>query len=354
MDTPYLAIDLEKLQKNIADMAEFAARQGVKLRPHAKAHKIPQIAKMQLKAGAAGITVAKLEEAEVMFAEGIEDILVAYPLVGETKLNRARALLERGCKLTLLVDSPAGALGINAMAWPGGVDVLVKVDTGLKRCGLPPGKELEEFCRWVNGLPHVNFKGLLTHAGHAYACRGPAEVQAVGLREGRDMVAAADALRRQGLRVEEVSIGSTPTAKWGGAVPGVTEIRPGNYVFYDAVQVALGVAKPENCSLRVISTVVSRPARDRAIIDAGAKVLALDQGAHGSGLVRGFGILNNSKWTLTRLSEEHGILEGDDLPEIGAKVDIIPNHACPVVNLARRVYVSNGELWEVAARACSS
>ena len=114
---PYLAIDLEKLQKNIADMAEFAARQGVKLRPHAKAHKIPQIAKMQLKAGAAGITVAKLEEAEVMFAEGIEDILVAYPLVGETKLNRARALLERGCKLTLLVDSPAGALGI--MRWPG-------------------------------------------------------------------------------------------------------------------------------------------------------------------------------------------------------------------------------------------
>ena len=125
-------------------------------------------------------------------------------------------------------------------------------------------------------------------------------------------------------------------------------------MFYDAVQVALGVAKPENCSLRVISTVVSRPARDRAIIDAGAKVLALDQGAHGSGLVRGFGILNNNKWTLTRLSEEHGILEGDDLPEIGAKVDIIPNHACPVVNLARRVYVSNGELWEVAARACSS
>lgn len=350
METPYVLIDIAQLQENINAMAAFAVSNGIKLRPHVKAHKLPEIAWMQIKAGARGITVAKLSEAEVMFAAGIKDILVAYPLIGESKLERAAALMRKGCKLSLLVDSHLGAQQISALATPGGTDVLVKVDSGLGRCGLLPGPGLEEFVRWLSRLPHVNFRGLLTHAGHAYGCRSAAEVAEVGTKEGELMVEAAESMRRQGIQVAEVSIGSTPTVAWGGSVPGVTEIRPGNYVFNDATQVALGVAGPERCSLKVIATVVSRPATNRAIIDAGAKVLALDQGAHGSGTVTGYGLMESPSWRLARLSEEHGIIEGIDLPGIGETVRIIPNHACPVINLAEKVQTSTGQEWQVAAR----
>lgn len=349
-DTPYIMIDLVKLQANIKAMAEFATAQGLKLRPHIKAHKIPEIAQMQNAASAAGITVAKLGEAEAMFSAGIDDILVAYPLIGEAKLLRVQNLLKRGCKLTLLVDSRVGAQGLDNLQHPGGIDVLVKVDSGLGRCGFLPGKGLTEFVLWLTSLQHLNFKGLLTHAGHAYGCSGAEAVRAVGRQEGELMVAAARALREKGIPVEEVSIGSTPTVRWGGAVPGVTEIRPGNYVFYDATQVALGVVESGQCSLKVRSTVVSRPAPERVIIDAGAKVLALDQGAHGGGVVQGFGLLEHRCWVLSRLSEEHGVIEGQNLPEIGEHVDIIPNHACPVINLADTVVVSDSTLWRVAAR----
>lgn len=331
-------------------MAEFAATQGIKLRPHIKAHKIPEIARMQIAAGAEGITVAKLGEAEVMFAAGIDDILVAYPLIGQAKLQRMHNLLERGCKLTLLVDSRVGAQALDDLKYSGGIDVMVKVDSGLGRCGLLPGEGLMEYVHWLASLHNLNFKGLLTHAGHAYGCSGAETVRAVGRQEGELMVAAAQALRAKGIPVQEVSIGSTPTARWGGEVAGITEIRPGNYVFYDATQVALGVTERENCSLTVRSTVVSRPASDKAIIDAGAKVLALDQGAHGGGAVQGFGLLEKDGWVLSRLSEEHGVIEGQNLPGIGETIAIIPNHACPALNLADTVVISNGTFWRVAGR----
>jgi D-serine deaminase-like pyridoxal phosphate-dependent protein len=350
VDTPYILIDLAQLQENIRAMAEFATARGIRLRPHVKAHKIPEIARMQIAAGAAGITVATLGEAEVMFAAGIDDILVAYPLVGAIKLQRARNLLEHGCKLTFLVDSQIGAKALNELSLPGGASVLVKVDSGLGRCGLLPGSGLEDFVRWLSTLPGLKFKGLLTHAGHAYGSRTPEAVATVGRQEGELMVSAAQSLRSKGIAVQEVSIGSTPTARWGGSVPGVTEIRPGNYVFYDATQVALGVARPEQCSLKVRSTVISRPAPRRAIIDAGAKVLALDQGAHGGGAVKGYGLLEKENWVLSRLSEEHGVIEGEGLPEIGEIIDIIPNHACPVINLTDAVQVSDGSTWRVAGR----
>lgn len=350
METPYVLIDIAKLQENIKTMAAFAASNGLKLRPHVKAHKLPEIARMQIEAGAQGITVATLSEAEVMYAAGISDILLAYPLIGESKMARAAALLHRGCQLSFLVDSYYGAQQLSGLGHPGGTDVLVKVDSGLGRCGFVPGKDLENFMRWLCRLPNLNVKGLLTHAGHAYGCSSSAAVAEVGTEEGRMMVATAAALRRQGIDVTEVSIGSTPTVGWGGKVTGVTEIRPGNYVFNDATQVALGVVGQERCSLKVVSTVVSRPAPDRAIVDAGAKVLALDQGAHGGGAVSGYGLLANPCWRLSRLSEEHGIIEGNDLPEIGEIIEVIPNHACPVINLTDTVYTSNGLEWNVAAR----
>ncbi|MGI6366448.1 MAG: alanine racemase [Bacillota bacterium] len=343
MDTPFVRIDLEILEKNIRDMADFARAQGIRLRPHVKTHKIAEITRMQLEAGSTGITVAKLGEAEAMFAAGARDILVAYPLVGAEKLTKVRGLLERGCKLTLMVDSVDGARLLDQLAWPGGIDVLVEVDSGLGRGGLLP-EDLEGFVQWLVSLKHLNFKGLLTFEGHSYACQDLESVKAFAVQIGEMMVAAAEALRAKGIPVAEVSIGSTPSARWGGAVPGITEIRPGNYVFNDATQVALGVAKPENCSLKVVSTIVSRPAKNRALIDAGAKILAKDHGR------AGYGLLANPNWQITRLWEEHGLIEGDNLPELGSVVEIIPNHSCPVVNLVDTVAVSNGEVWKVTAR----
>lgn len=348
-ETPRLLLDSNQLRRNITDMSSFASKQGIKLRPHVKAHKIPEIARMQIESGAAGITVAKLGEAEVMFGAGIDDILVAYPIIGADKAHRVLNLLRQGCHLTLLVDSTVGAQLLDELAVPGGINVMIKVDSGLGRCGLLPDA-VQDFAKWVCTLKNLNFKGLLTHAGHSYGCRSLEEVREVGIHEGEVMVILANLLRKNGICVEEISIGSTPTAKFGGSVPGVTEIRPGNYVFYDATQVALGVATPDQCSLRVRSTVISRPTEDRAIIDAGAKVLALDRGAHGGGAVSGYGLLGNSAWKLTRLSEEHGVIEGNGLPKIGTQIDIIPNHACPVLNLADSVMTSDGREWLVAAR----
>lgn len=353
MDTPRVVVSVKRLRHNIEDMADFARSKGVKLRPHVKAHKTVEIARMQMDAGASGITVSKLGEAEVMFGAGIGDILLAYPLIGREKLARARALIQSGCQLSFVVDSVEGAQALLDLGISRPVDVLVEVDSGLQRCGLLPGQELVDYCRWLAGQPGLNLRGIMTHAGHVYACSSPEEVEKIGKEEGSIMIDVASRLGQQGIAAEVVSIGATPTVKHGGGHPGITEIRPGNYVFYDAMQVALGVVDAQRCSLHVESTVVSRPNSKRAVIDAGAKVLALDAGAHGNRLLSGYGLLSDQRWCLARLSEEHGIIEGQDLPEIGETIKIIPNHACPVVNLADELVLSHGGSWPVAARGKS-
>lgn len=359
LDTPALIVDADRLEANIADMAAFAALHQIKLRPHAKAHKIPRIALRQLAAGARGITVAKLGEAEVMAKAGIKDILLAYPVVGQQKLERL-INLARQVRLSTTVDNLAQAARLGQAFHAAGmkIEVLVEIDTGLKRCGLDPDTDVGEFIEALRKLPGLYCTGLLTHAGHVYAAGNWEEAQAIGRCEGEVMARLAKKLEKQEIAITEVSVGSTPTAKIAGAVPGVTEIRPGNYVFYDAMQVGLGVVEPEQCALTVLTTVVSCPAPDRKVIDAGSKTLALDRGAHGNNLVQGYGlILDYPAWRLTRLSEEHGVLEAKGVaggPRLGQKLRLLPNHACPVMNLAHKVYVERAgkivNVWEIAAR----
>jgi D-serine deaminase-like pyridoxal phosphate-dependent protein len=352
MNTPLVVLDWLRLQANIQDMASFAQKQGLMLRPHIKAHKSVGIARLQESFGVTGFTVAKLSEAEEMCKAGFLDITVAFPLIGQEKLHRLVKLLKGGCRVSVIVDSHEGLKGFSSLDYPGGMDVLVEVDSGLARCGLEPGEGLYRFVEAVTRTSGVNFKGVLTHAGHAYAAADLAEVKRIGQHEGQLMVEVANELRRRGIPVDVVSVGSTPTAKFAGEVPGVTEIRPGNYVFYDATQVALGVAEQEQCSLKVIATVVSKPTPARAVIDAGAKVLALDRGAHGSSSIQGHGLLSNPQWRLSRLSEEHGIVEGENLPKIGDIIEIIPNHACPVINLRDSIITEDGILT-ITMRGCS-
>ena len=361
VDTPAVVVDLAKLKRNIQDMASFAAQAGVSLRPHVKAHKMLSIARLQLSAGACGLAVAKLGEAEVMLESGCQDILVANQVVTPEKIQRLIHLSEKA-KIACAVDSADNALALSQAAHSRGkkIPVLIEIDTGLRRCGVLPGQPVIDLAKTVASLRGLRLEGFMTHAGHAYAAKNLEEVKWVGQREGEILAEMAEKLRRLGLPCQVVSVGSTPTARYAGKVPGVTEIRPGNYVFYDAVQVALGVAQEEQCALTVIATVISRPDPGRAVIDAGSKVLALDRGAHGTASVHGFGLIKgHPEYVLERLSEEHGIISlppGADL-RIGEKLEIIPNHACPVVNLCDTVVVTEEDkvidLWPVEARGKS-
>ncbi len=356
--TPYLSLDIDILENNIRTMAQKAKEKSVKLRPHIKAHKMPQIALRQMEAGAVGVTVATLGEAEVMIEAGIKDIFVAYQIVGKEKILRLLDLAQKA-GITVAVDNKINAAELNEWAGKRNIllPVMIEIDTGLRRCGLLPGPHVIDFVKELQEFSHLEVRGLFTHAGHAYGSNSE-HIPQIGMEEGRQMVELARSLKDIGLEGLEISVGSTPTALYNLQVPGVTEIRPGNYVFYDAIQVGLRTARIEQCALQVVSMVISRPAKDRLVIDAGSKTFALDKGAHGMSVVQGFGIIRGyPHLLLERLSEEHGIIkvtgEGP-LPELGEKLYIVPNHACTAVNLANEVVVlKNGlpyDKWTVAAR----
>ena len=362
LDTPALIIDLDKLELNIRDMANFANQHGLKLRPHIKSHKIPEIARLQMREGAVGVTVAKLGEAEVMAQAGIEDILIANQITSSAKIARLLDLAER-IKVLVAVDNLEGATLLSQAAQGRNMHlgVMVEVDSGLRRCGVPPGEQVVELVREMLELPGLVYQGIFTHAGHVYAQENWQQVIEVGRQEGEQMLEVARLLAEAGLEPGEVSVGSTPTAKVSGQVAGISEIRPGNYVFNDAIQVALGVVGLERCALTVLSTVISTPAADRVVLDAGSKTLALDKGAHGASLVKGYGLIMDdqgqarSGLTIERLSEEHGVVTVTGTrPLLNTRFRIIPNHACTVINLFDQVYGVRGEVvetsWKVAAR----
>jgi D-serine deaminase-like pyridoxal phosphate-dependent protein len=336
LDTPALVVDLEVLQRNVDAMAAVARDAGVRLRPHTKTHKCPEIARMQVEAGAAGITVAKLGEAEVMADAGFDDILVAYPIVGEQKLARLRALRERA-RIRVSLDSVAVAEGVGSVGSAADpVEVLVEVDTGHHRMGRPPGEPTAALVAEVAGIAGLEVVGLLSHAGHAYRAE-PAELESVARREAGDLAATAEACGRAGAEIREISVGSSPTARAVVGAAGVTESRPGTYVFNDVQQVRLGVASADDCAAWVRATVVARPWEDRFVTDAGSKSLSSDgiDGAGGPfpgrGVVRG-----RDDLVLDFLTEEHGVghvlKDGGGLA-VGDRLDVIPLHICSCVNL---------------------
>ncbi len=359
IDTPAILIERGVMQANLRQMQEFAGRHGVKLRPHVKTHKVPELARMQVALGARGIAVAKLSEAEVMAEAGLGDIQIANQIVGPKKIERLFALAQRA-RVTCAVDSAGGAEAIASYFAERGqsLPVFIEVDCGLRRAGLSDPAAVLQLARLVTRLEGLRLAGLLTHAGHAYGAKGGDEVERIGAHEGRFLVDLAGALRAQGIEVAEVSVGSTPTARFSGRVEGVTEIRPGNYIFNDLNQVALGIVGLERCALSVLASVISVPAPGRAVIDAGSKSLALDQGAHGSEALKGFGHILDKEGQLTRLSEEHGVVEfiGENF-QVGERIRIIPNHACPVMNLLDRAYLVDGpqvaKVLEITARGKS-
>ena len=360
LSTPYLLLDEDLLDSNIKDMARFARENNLNLRPHAKAHKMLQIAGKQIEEGANGLTVSKISEMEVFADGGFLDLYLAYELTSKEKINKLFDIAKTAAVSTT-IDNPFHVQKLAEVANLHNVtlDVLIEVDSGLHRCGVIEEEDVLRLAKQVQKCSKLRLKGLMTHAGHVYGVKSQEEVKEIGLLEGSAVVNLAEFLRQKGISIDVVSVGSTPTAKIAGQVAGVTEIRPGNYCFYDAIQVGLGVVPQEKCALRVHSQVISiSKDRKRIIIDAGSKTLALDKGAHGTELVNGFGIIcHYPNLNLTRLSEEHGVIEVETegpLPQLGEILQIIPNHACPVINLSDMVYVAkNGKItdsWAVSAR----
>lgn len=353
LDTPAVVIDLDRLEGNVVRMSESARRSGVRLRPHAKTHKILPIGRMQIAAGASGLTLAKTGEAEVFADAGFTDLFLAYPVIGALKARRLLEISDR-VRLAVGVDSVEGAATLADAFHSAGrvLDVMLEVDTGLARSGVLPESAARTAER-IGALSGIRVRGLFTHAGHAYGGATHEEVEAIGREEGKAVSAAADAVRAAGVAIEEVSVGSTPSAATAMRIPGVTECRPGTYVFNDASQVSLGVCSLEQCALTVLATVVSVPAPDRAVVDAGSKTLSSDPLRPRAG---GHGLLPGRSSRIDRLSEEHGVIRIDpgETFRVGERVRIVPNHACVVTNLQERVFaIRNGRVeaeWPVAAR----
>ena len=329
LETPVLIADLDAIERNVARMQAYCDEHGVALRPHIKTHKLPELARLQLEAGAVGITCQKLGEAEVMADAGIDDILLSFPLVGEAKAERLAALAAR-VKMTVVGDSAVVAEGLSPVLARHGVEVdfLVECDTGLGRTGVQSPEEAAELAELVDGLEGLRFAGLMTYPS---------------LPETAPWLQAArEAVEARGLSGGRVSGGGTPTAERTHELDVVDELRVGTYIYGDRACIADGSVPLEDCALRVVATVVSRPTRERAIIDAGSKTLTTDLaiGATGHGL-----LVEHPEAEVYALNEEHGYVDVsrcEPPPEIGDRVTIVPNHACTTANMHDEIVMHRG------------
>ena len=347
--TPYLRVDLRRLRHNIRRTADRAAAAGVALRPHVKTHKCVEIARLQRDAGASGITVATVGEAEVFVGAGFDDVLIAYPLWLDDLSGRRVGDLLRQATVTIGVDSAAGAAQAGRHLGSLGARALVEVDSGHHRSGVAPrdaGAVAEAAVR-----AGLDVRGVFTFPGHSYA---PDAFVSAAEDESRALREAAECLRQLGIEPSVVSGGSTPSLE-ATDTGLLTELRPGVYVFGDAQQWELGTTAPEDIALTCRATVVSHAA-GRLVLDAGSKALGADRAAFATGFGR---LPEHPDARVVLLSEHHAVVDlaGADLPPIGSLVDVVPNHVCNAVNLAEHLYVEDaGDLraWPVAARARNS
>ena len=368
LETPAVLLDQEKLESNLANMQRLADRHGVALRPHAKTHKSIEIGRRQLALGAVGLTVATVDEALVFLRGGVDSITLSRPIVSAGAYRRLFS--EEGAttaNLRIVVDSEAGVDNASQCAVDAGrtLGVFIKIDVGLRRCGVDPSSPAAlQLARLIGQRQGLEFRGILSHAGQVYAVDSPAKATEIAETERALMMGVRDTLLDAGIAVPEVSVGSTPTVLAAASMEGVTEIRPGNYTFFDLLPIKVGVVQESDAALTVLATIISSNS-EYFITDAGSKTLTSDTGGHGIASADGFGAAypcdrfldRDHRLTVAGLSEEHGRLSRTDfdLP-VGSRVRIIPNHSCPVANLGRNYTVLDGdrvEVWPVDAAGCS-
>ena len=356
LDTPALLIDLDRLEANLNRASRYAMEHGLALRPHTKTHKSTVLGSMQLGRGAKGLTVAKVGEAEVMAACEPADLLVAYPVWGETKWARL-ARIAGGVPVTVALDSLESATGLQRHARNAGVElgILVEADFGMRRCGLPPGEGLLALARSISGMRPLRLDGLMFYPGHINPAAPEGERAITKLAD--DLESVLRRFRKDGLPTRVVSGGSTPTLHHSHRIRGLTEIRPGTYVFNDCTQVAMGSCDWSDCAATVLATVVSAPRPGSVVIDGGSKTFTSDSlRPEGGGT---FGrVLDLPGARFNRMNEEHGMIDlaGYDGPgvRIGQRLRIVPNHVCVTVNMHETAHGVRGDSversWAVEAR----
>ena len=355
LETPAPVVDLDRLTANIERAARYAAGHGLGLRPHIKTHKSPRLAAEQIHAGAIGLTCATPHEAEVMSAVA-DDLLLAYPPVGPQRARRVANLPEH-VRLTVALDSAAAVDDLAAAAGAAGreIGVYVELDLGMHRVGLPAVEDAIALARRVRDARPLHFAGLAFYPGHIREAVDSQDAQLAAL--GKALGDALAAFERAGVSVDAVSGGSTPTMWRTHELPGVTEFRPGTYIFNDRTTAEIGACAWEDCALTVLATVVSTAVPGQAVIDAGSKALGREP-LRGATVDGGFGsVLEHPDVVVKGMSEEHGLLDvsrSSWRPRVGERVRVIPNHVCIVVHLNDLVYGVRGERvetsWPVAAR----
>lgn len=345
--TPYVYVQLEKLEKNIQTMTDRLRAVGIDHWPHIKTHKSIEVARKQLAAGAKGITCATISEAEVFASAGFENIFIAYQLVGDDKLNRLKKLAKK-VRIRTIVDSLVVAEGLSKVAEEIGqtIDVLIEIDGGSHRGGVQPGKATLTFTQQVAEISGLNVKGIFTYVGQIYSLPTVAAVKEEAKREAELLLDNKQLLEEHGIEVEVTSGGSTLSSYYSEQLRGITESRAGNYVFGDMNAVAHDVYTPDECALRVCATIVSVTLPGYATIDAGTKTLTSDLSAAGEN----FGyIIDYPDVNLVQLNEEHGYLRYD--PEkyeffVGDQVHIVPNHVCVLPNVNETVFAFRDGKYE--------
>lgn len=358
LDTPALVVDLDIMERNLAKYHRYAKEHTLALWPHTKTHKTPELAKLQMQYGSPGVTCAKIGEAEVMAANGIPRVLVAYPVVGPWKMERLISLAKK-IDVTVALDSFESAQKISNAAHKAGIkiDVLLEFNVGMNRVGLETPEEVVAVGKKMTALPGINLVGLTCYPGNVWV--KPADMPAQMKKLDEKVHARVDAARKAGLPTGRVSGGSTPTALWSHLVRDFNEIRPGQYIFHDLNEVYLGIATIETCALRVLATVVSTSVTNRVIIDGGSKTFSSDR-LHNppEGVRPGFGhIVEYPDLWLEKMSEEHGHIDASGAskrPRVSERVTVIPNHVCPCVNMHDVMHgVRNGKVeavWRIQGR----
>ncbi|MBA2667992.1 MAG: alanine racemase [Trueperaceae bacterium] len=353
--TPALLVDLDRVDANVARAQAYADANDVALRPHTKTHKSPRFAQQQLHAGARGVCVAKLGEAELMVDSGIGDVFMPHTIATSDKAARAVALAQRA-RFAIGADHPRQLEVLSAAAAGRGraLDVMIEVDTGSGRGGADP-EAVQSLLTQLRDLPGLRARGLYTYEGYTYAAGDVASLRSRHHEAQGVMARLAERVADLLVDHPEISMGSTPSLlAQVPLLPTITEVRPGTSIFLDAAQATIG-GEADWCAAHVLATVVSVQS-GRAVLDAGSKALTSDTRPDGVAASPGFGRLVDHDLTITSLSEEHGVIRDGraDRLEVGARVRVLMNHVCPVVNLFSHMHLVRGgevvEVLEVAGR----
>lgn len=354
LETPALLIDLDIMERNLCRAADYARAQGLRLRPHTKTHKIPELARRQVDLGAAGITVAKVGEAEVMMRAAPPELLVAYPVLGPGKLERLMRL-AKATAVTVALDSMFAAAQLSDAAGAAGVNVgvLAEFDAGLDRMGVPPGSELLELARKISLLPNLTFEGLAFYPGHIKQMDEGGRKKMAAL--GELLASVQSDFRHAGIETRVISGGSTPTLFHSHELPGLNEIRPGTYIFNDINTILSGACSQADCAATVLATVVSNARHEFVMIDGGSKTFSSDRTAASEVTFGHLVELPGARFS--KMNEEHGYVDVRPcgrVPEVGERLRVIPNHVCTAINLHEQVYGIRGDsvehVWKVEAR----